>query len=417
MTTAEGSTVTSVVQQPSLNPVSPEALLNPVPFYKALRENAPVHWSPELHSWIVTRHEDVTACFRDSRMSPNRMKFFENQFQGLPREEIQEFLQTFSHFMIMKEGRDHLRVRRGVNPGFSPQALDSWRPVIHRTMSQLLDKVQHQGQMDLAKEISHTLPSLVIAEILGVDPEDRANFQQWSWDIVEVTISPPDAMGTVAPKANKAIKHFSSYMRDLIQERRQNPGQDVISQMIHAQEGGSMSEEELVANITLLLQAGFLTTTDQLSNGVHDLLTHPDQFQKLKEDTRLLPQAVDEMIRFTSAVPFTFRIVAEPMTLRGQELKQGDVVFLGMASANRDPEAFTDPDHFDITREATRHKLMSFGFGPHHCLGAGLARRELEIAIALLLERMPDLRLDEERKPQLKCNLLFRGFESLPVRW
>jgi cytochrome P450 len=419
MTTAEGRSVASIAQKPSLNPLSPEVLLNPAPFYKELRENDPVHWVEEMHAWLVTRHADVKECFRDPRLSSEKLKFFEYQLKGLEPDIISDFLQMFRHYLTMKDGSEHVRLRRRVNPGFSPQSLEFWSPAIRRIMNTLVDRVQHLGRMDLVKEISHVLPPLVIAEILGVPQEDRERFQWWSVRISEMSSPPPNAdMREVALRANQSITEFRVYLQNLIQERRQTPGPDVISQMIHVQEEGGMSEEELIANVNLILMAGFLTTTDQLSNGVHALLMHPDQLHKLRADPGLLKLAVEEMMRFCPAVPSTFRLVREPMELRGRQLQAGDVVFLSMGSANQDPEAFTDPDRFDITRDSPNQKHMGFGFGAHHCLGAGLARRELEIAFAVLLERLPGLRLDEEQPPQLKCHsLLFRGFESLPVCW
>jgi len=167
-----------------------------------------------------------------------------------------------------------------------------------------------------------------------------------------------------------------------------------------------------------MLIAGHTTTTDQISNLVHDLLTHPEQLQMVRNNPSLLPTAVEESLRFHPAVPFHYRIAAEDIPLRGRTIRKGDVVFFGLAAANRDPQHFHEPDRFDITRDAMAQKHMSFSFGPHHCLGANLARRELEIGLEILLERMPRLRLDEERPPRQKAeSLVFRGFHSLHIRW
>ena len=188
--------------------------------------------------------------------------------------------------------------------------------------------------------------------------------------------------------------------------------------MLRLETQGGMSLEEVVANLNLLVTAGHLTTTDQLGNGLYELLTHRDQLELLRGEPGLLRPAIEEMIRFAPAVPFTTRLVVENFELRGRTLRKGDIVFLGLAAANHDPAVFPDADRFDITRDPNQHKPMSFGFGAHHCVGAGLARRELEIAFEELLQRMPELRLDETRLPRIKCNgLLFRGFDSLPLRW
>jgi cytochrome P450 PksS len=210
---------------------------------------------------------------------------------------------------------------------------------------------------------------------------------------------------------------MNAYLSDIIEERRHHPGHDMLSLMIQAQELGRMTQEDLVANALVILTAGHLTTTDQISNGIYDLLSHPEQRQKLQRDRTLLRTAVEEMMRFSPAVPFAFRVAASDFTLRGKTILKGSTVFLGLASANRDPSVFTNPDEFDINRDNVHQKHISFGFGAHHCLGAGLARREMEIATEMLLDRLPNVRLDETKPPQHKHGLVFRSFNTLPLVW
>jgi cytochrome P450 len=410
--------VTSAGQRVDLNPVSLENLLNPAPFYRVLRETEPIYWSDAVRGWLISRYEDVLGCFRDSRVSSDRTGFFEVQLQGFGMEAAEGFLNTVRRQMVMRDGVDHIRLRRQASPGFSPQALDAYRPAIRRIMGELLDRVQPLGQMDLVKEISYQLPPLVIAEILGIPAGDRDRFQKWAAPQAEFSNPGPGAnMVELGRRASRAVKELGDYLGEVIHERRKHPGQDILSKMIHAQEMGQMSHEDLVAQSILILTAGHLTTTDQISNGIYDLLTHPDQLHKLQEDRTLLSSAVEEMMRFTPAVPFGFRVAASDIPLRGRTIRKGDTLYLGLASANRDPSVFADPDRFDISRDYTQHKHMSFGFGSHHCLGAGLARRELEIVTEMLLERLPGLRLDETQQPQPKLSLIFHGFNSLPLRW
>jgi cytochrome P450 PksS len=406
-----------------LNPVSPTNLLAPLPLYKELRENQPVYWSKEMNAWFVTRYDDVLNCFRDPRLSANRMAFYEAQLGPLGQLGpglIDNLMWSLSHQMSMRDGAEHVRMRRPMSAeGFSPQVLDAWRPAIRQTAEQLVERVQQQGRMDVVKAVSRQLPPIVIAEFLGIPREDRDAFLEWSEPIADFNAP---AAGTdvvaLARTANTAIGKLLDYLRKLIEERRRNPGQDALSRMVQAQEAGRMTLDELVSNTSLILFAGHTTTTDQISNGLYALLTHPEELQKLQSDLGLVKSSVEEMLRFSPAVPFMHRIAAETFELRGKTIKKGDVVFMGLAAANRDPQAFPDPDRFDISRDNLHTKHMAFTFGPHHCIGAGLARRELEITFEVLLTRLPDLRLDEEQKPQLKCHsLMFRGFESLPVRW
>ncbi|AKI99053.1 cytochrome P450 PksS [Archangium gephyra] len=411
----------SAARKLQLNPVDPENLLNPVPFYKELRENDPVHWSDVVHGWFLTRHEDVMNGLRDSRLSADRGKVLEHQFQmmGLSPESIREVTDTFKRQMACKDGAAHLKPRRQTAAAFAPQVLDSWRPLIHRTLVTHLDKLRDRREADLVPELFYQMPPLVIAELLGITPEDRERLQQWGEAVTQLTSTgAAKNLMEVARQANEGQARINQFLTNLVEERRRAPGEDLISHMLRAQEQGGMTTEEVVANTSLLLAAGHLTTTDQLSNGLYELLTRPEQLALLRREPSLLKPAIEEMMRFAPPVPFVHRIAVDNIELRGRTIRKGDIVFLGLAAANHDPAAFKDAEYFDISRDPHQQKSMSFGFGPHHCLGAGLARRELEIAFSELVHRMPEMRLDAAKLPRIKCGgLLFRGFESLPVRW
>ncbi|WP_395846946.1 cytochrome P450 [Cystobacter fuscus] len=380
-----------------------------------------MHWSDTLHAWVLTRYEDVMNHFRDSRMSANRVPIFEQQIQGLGPGVLTDFIDIVRKQMVNKDGPEHIRMRRQANPNFTPQALDSWRPAIRNTMKTLVDRVHDKRQMNLVKEISYEFPPRVIAELFGLPADEHEQLLKWADPIAQIggLAAGGDPVG-LARKANAAIKEFAEYLTDQAKNHRQTLGHDLISRMLESQRQDPRGEniEELVANAILMLIAGHTTTTDQFSNLVHDLLTHPDQLELLRGNPSLLPSAVEESMRFHPAVPFHYRIAAADIPLRGRVIRKGDVVFLGIAAANWDPKHFVDPERFDITRDALVHKHVAFSFGPHHCLGAGLARRELEIGLEVLLERMPGLRLDEERPPQQKAeSLVFRGFHSVHVKW
>jgi len=401
-----------------LNPVSPHNLFDPAPLYRELLRTAPVYWSDAVHGWFVTRYEDVAACHRDPRLSANRAMLFEAQVQGEDKAALKDFLGLIRKMMFTMDGTEHMRVRRPSMPPFTPQALESWYPVVRRTLEELVDRVLPRGRMDLAKEISYAFPALVIAELFGIPTRDRERFQEWSAPIVE--ISAPGRTGgsqDLARRANTALVEFHAYLMGLVAERRQSPGGDVISQMLAAENEGRLTSEDVVANAIQILFAGHTTTTDLLSNGIHELLMHPDQLQLLRDNPRLLKGAVEEVLRYSTSVPFNVRIAIEDIPLRGQLIPKGSLVFLGLAAANRDPDVFPEPDRFDITRDFTQQKHLSFGFGQHHCLGTVLARREMEIAFEVLLQRMPGLCIDEQQAPVRCHNLSFRGFTSLHIRW
>jgi cytochrome P450 PksS len=404
--------------QPDLNVVSPENLLNPFPLYRRMQESDPVHWSELAQAWFVTRYEDVTACFRDSRLSANRAQLFvEHQLRGVGGDVIKDQVEMMVLQMVNRDGADHARLRRNANPGFTTQAMDGWRPAIHRAADRLLSRVQQQGGMELVQDFSEPFPLHVITELFAIPEQDRSAFRRWSTDAVALFSAPVGVdIKELAIRGNTSIKEFLKYMGDLIKERRANPGRDLLSIMLHAQEEGRLNEAELLANINLISIAGHITTVDQFSNGVHALLTHPEQLQLLKKNPDLMKSAVEEMLRYSPAMPFIHRVAAEDFELHGRTIKRGQVVFLGMAAANRDPQAFPEPDRFDITRQSNKH--VSFAFGHHTCLGSTLARYDLEIGLGMLFERLPGLRLDEERPARVKSHsLVFRGFDALPVRW
>jgi cytochrome P450 len=404
-------------EQRDLNVVSPQNLLDPNPLYRHLLEEDPVHWSEALQSWFVTRHEDVAACFRDPRLSADRTKLFvEHQLRGEGAELLKDYLYVAERQMLMKDGAEHARLRRLASPGFSVQAIESWLPAIRNTVDALLDRVQDQGRMDLVAELSEPLPSRVIMEIFAIPEKDREDFQRWAHILAEFFGAPVGDVKAAAMRANDAMVSIFGYLKGIVRQRRAAPGSDMLSVMLQAHVEGRMDEDELTANAQLILTAGHVTTIDQLSNGVHALLTHPEELRKLKESPALIRSAVEEILRYSPAVPFIHRIAAEDFELRGKPIKRGQLVFLGMAAANRDASVFPEPERFDVARENNRH--LSFAFGPHMCLGASLARKELEIALERLVQRLPGLRLDEEQPPRIKCNsLVFRGFDALPVRW
>ena len=401
------------------NLIHPHNLEDPAPLYRELRRYDPVHWAENIHAWFLTRHDDVAAAFVDPRLSAERWKFFEYQLQGLGPEVIEEFLQLTRDQMVMRDGAEHVRLRRQAGVAFTPLRVEELKPFIHRTLDHLLERVFAQRRMNLARDISYPLPTLVIAELLGVPARDRERFQHWSCRLADFVAPAAGAsMLETARRANQAMVEMRDYFLPLVEERRQHPGRDALSSMIRAQDQGRMTPRELISNAILILFAGHTTTTDQLSNCMHDLLTHPEQLARLRADPRLLGPTVEESLRFHPAVPSVFRVAVEDVTLRGRTIRAGDVVFLCMAAANRDPAVFSHPDRFDITRGPPALKPLPFGSGPHHCMGASLARREMELGVSVLLERLPELRLDETQPTRIKCHSLnFRGLEQLPVCW
>ena len=275
----------------------------------------------------------------------------------------------------------------------------------------MLDQIGDPASFDLIEVLAHPLPVIVIAEMLGVPPEDRAQFRVWSnrrARLLEPTIS--DREREVASTAAEAL---DAYFRPIIKERRAAPQDDIVSALAHVEEqGDTLTEREMLTMLRLLLVAGNETTTNLIGNGLLALLQHPDQFAKLRDDPSTIPAAVEELLRFDSPVQTDFRYALADCEVNGFPVRRGQNIVLLLGSANRDPEVFEDPDRLDIGRREGNH--LSFGRGIHHCLGAPLARLEGRIVLEVLLERFSSLRLLTDR-PQFRDSIVLRGLRSLPV--
>jgi cytochrome P450 PksS len=394
---------------------NPQALAEGYLLFRRLREGDPVHWSEPIQAWVLTRYPDVLQALRDPRLSNRRTDYLVNfQLRNSDPALAADYARISEGMMLMKDGADHHRLRVLGNGGFTPSLLDRSLPLIQRVMDELLDQVQGRSRFDVVADLAQPLPAVVIAELFGIPPEDRRLFQQWSDDAAQFfggTLGDPEP---AARAANAAALELERYFAALLEQRRRAPGDDLMSLLLAGQAEGKLSAEEVCHQCVLLLVGGHVTTIDQFANAVHAFLEHPDQLRKLRDNPGLIRSAVEEALRYDGAVPFIHRVAAADLEIGGRAIRRGQAVYLGLAAANRDPELFAEPDRFDITRTNNRH--LSFGAGPHVCLGGGLARRELEVGLLTLFRRMPTLRLDGEDRPKRRCeSLVFRGFHRLPA--
>jgi cytochrome P450 len=324
---------------------------------------------------------------------------------------VPEAMRYLRHQMLSRDPPDHTRLRRLVSKAFTPRMVEQLRPRVQAIADSLLDSVAGRGEMDLIDEYAFPLPITVIAEMLGIPAADRDRFRQWSDALVAAV--PPQPAGPAAVEAAEALRR---YLERLFEERRRVPAEDLITGLVQVEEAGDkLSEQELQGMVYLLLVAGYETTVNLIGSGTLALLEHPDQLAKLRNAPALLPAAVEELLRFCSPVATsTVRYAAADIAVREVIIPKGDMVFVVIAAANRDPARFLSPDVLDITRADNKH--LAFGHGIHYCLGGPLARLEGEIALGTLLRRMPGLRLGVAPEALTwRPNLVLRGLVKLPV--
>jgi hypothetical protein len=361
---------------------APDAILD------VLRERDPVHHDEVLQRWLLTRHDDVDALLRDRSLSADPRK-------GTPGTFMTAFVSPNGRepSILFLDPPEHTRLRGLVSKAFTARAIEQAAPRIREIVDELLDAVADGEGFDLIEAFAGPLPTIVIAEMLGVDPADRLDFKRWSDD--GVMSFDPLLSAELRERVAASSAEQEAYFRRAIAERRASPRADLISSLIAVEdEGGRLSDDELVTMCGLLLAAGNVTTTDLIGNGTLALLRHPDELRKLRDDPSLIKNAVEEMLRYDPPVTETGRIPLAGTEFRGCPIGGGESLVPVMAAANHDPEVYPEPHRFDITRADTHHH--SFGGGVHFCLGAPLARLEAQIAIGALVARVPRLRLADE---------------------
>ncbi|MDQ2870549.1 MAG: cytochrome P450 [Acidobacteriota bacterium] len=388
---------------------------NPYPAYARLRDEMPVlrvALPDRRIAWLVTRHEDVASLLRDSR-------FVKDRKNALTAEELGRepwmpgIFRPLTRNMLDVDAPDHGRLRGIVQKGFTPRLVERMAERIQSVADDLLDGVRAAGRMDLIRDYALPIPTTIIAEMLGVPAEDRHRFHRWSRVIVAADPSGPGMF-----RAIPSVLRFLRYIRKLIERRRSEPRDDLISALVLAEEEGQrLNADELVAMIFLLLIAGHETTVNLIGNGTRALIGNPDQMKTLRTDPELGPKAIEELLRFDGPLEFaTERYAREDVEIRGAMIPRGSLVYAVLASANRDERQFANPDVLDLSRDPNRH--LAFGLGVHFCLGAPLARLEGRIAIMTLLRRAPDLSLAvSDTSLRWRRGLVLRGLESLPVRF
>jgi cytochrome P450 len=378
-----------------------EQPLNPFPRYAAMRHNEPVFQDQETGVWHVFRYDDVQRVLSEHAT-------FSSRIGG---DNPSETGQLFAASLINTDPPRHRQLRSLVSQAFTPRSVEALGPRISELTDELLDPVAGAGAADLIDQLAYPLPVIVIAELMGIPAADRDRFKQWSDVIVSQTRPGADETGHMA-----AHREMAEYFTGMIEQRRRQPGNDLISALLAAEiDGQKLSVIELLGFCALLLVAGNETTTNLIGNAVLCFTEAPGTAERLIAEPALLPQAIEEVLRYRSPVQSMYRISAVDTTLRGLPIPAGSPIVAWIGSANRDGEQFPHPEVFDVGRSPNRH--LAFGQGIHFCLGAPLARLEARIALQSVLSRLPRLAVDPEAQLERMESTIVYGVKQLPVSW
>ena len=389
---------------------------DPYPVYARLREQSPIFFSEEVGMTLFTRYAEIRALLIDRRLG-RTMNHVVTPAERQRAAQRWAHLPNYNRFvrvnLLEMEGSDHLRVRRLVSAALDPRRIRKLRVRIEAIVKELLDPIAPRGRMEFLEELAVPLPVHMISELLGWPAEKRDRLRPWSAQIVR--LYEKDYTKEDEARAESATTEFAAALDELAQARQAEPHDDLVSALVAARDHGNrLSRDELIATCMLLLNAGHEATVNGAGNGLLALLRHPDQFAKLRNDPKLIPTAIEEMLRYDAPLHLFHRFALEDFEHGGIQFKRGDMLGFLYGSANRDPQAFERADEFDVRRHPNAH--LAFGSGAHFCLGAPLARLELEILFTTLLQRLPGIRL-YGGTPEFRRGLVFRGLKELRVCW
>jgi cytochrome P450 len=398
------------------DPADRDVLRSPYELFARMRAEDPVHWSPKLSSWVVTSYAHVGTVLADSEFSSDRLTPFYKRSSNTEQSMLSEIMRYISLWMVFRDPPEHTRLRRLLNTAINPNIVNGMEPGIRSIVNLLLDKVETDDEFDFMADFAVQLPAMVIMDMMGIPRDMLFQIKGWSDNLINF-VGSPRLVDNKYERARSGVVAMADYFRDLIQERRQNPQNDIMTMLIQARDDDEsmLSDDELVASAMLLLFAGHETTTSLLGNAMMALNKNPDQMDLLRRQPELGQTAVEELLRYDGPALSVTRVVVEPHELGGKRLEKGNRVFAMIAGANRDPAMFENPESLNLARTPNRH--IAFGRGPHFCLGAPLARLEAKIALTEILSRYPTIEMTRQPEELEWIDaMVMRGVKSLPIR-
>jgi cytochrome P450 len=394
---------------------SEEILQDPYPTYARLLEEGPLHYvdvGSKWAVWSVFSHTECSSAAKDPRLSAKRAQQMLLPLPISRQAEFSELARMLGLWLIFMDPPEHTRLRKLLNKGFSPAAIEGLRPQIEAIVDRMLQPLQHGSEVDLMREFANPMPVRIISEMLGVPQELHDTFVNWSRAIA-VFRGSPNRTVEQAQAAQDALFELTDFFRKTVAERRRNKGTDLISLLIDIEEEGEvLTEEELYAQCIALLFAGHETTRNLIGNGMYTLLQHPQETAELRAKPEIIRTAVEEILRYESPVQFTARVLKEDIEICGQRIPKKWSLLCMLGAANRDPKRFAEPNRLDLKRRNNQH--LAFSAGPHACIGGQLARLEGQVALLNLVQRFPQMKLTGPR-PEWASTFGFRGIKSLPV--
>ncbi len=388
---------------------------DPHSYYRNLRDADPVYWNDRWGGWVLTGYKEVVDVLRDAdRFSSDRMGFLAKELSQEEQEAIAPIFKILSYWMVFRDPPAHTVLRMLLNKLFTPVAIERYRPMVRKIVQRTLDKCLAKGNIDLVREFAYEVPMAVILELIGAPDLDRDKIKEWSEQIGVFFFIKADE-----PRrreiACEGINHLVEYIEPLIAQRREHPGIDLISLLIAAEEAGDITYNDVLATCVLLVFGGHETTMNLIANGTLALMNNPDQWDALANDPQLMKKAVEELLRYDGSVKATVRWAKVDCEIGGHQIKAGDRLLVSLAGASRDPQQFRDPDTLDVRRDPNLH--VAFAHGIHICLGASLARMEVDEAFTGLIRRINCPTLQEGAKLEYYPSVVHRALKTLPIRF
>jgi len=393
---------------------APEVMTDPYSYYCRLRDEDPVHWDEKYEVWVITRYNDLLWLTRNDALfsAAVRRRDPRPPYPAIDEsdQEIYDYVNDYlAEQFIQYDPPDHRAMRRVLQSYFTPRAMEAWRPLVRSSIKELLDAVEDKGEMDIVRDLATPLPVLVISDMMGVPASDRSRVRAIAEKLIYIGRGEENRMRVLA----EGLQEMLDFVTPMIEERMTSPTGDFLSVLADGEKQGIFTRQQVLVNAASLLLAGHETTINLIANGLLAFLDHPDEWARfVREPDGLTKSATEECLRYDSPVKSMTRIATQDVELGGKVLRKDDRVRWFMSSANRDPEYFTDPEKFDITRHPNPH--IAFGSGSHHCLGAALARIEGQEAFKAMAERFPNFRR-ATASLEYEPTVTFRALKSLPV--